>query len=64
MSYEFRLPNVSGKTPESQIAQLQAFLRQHIQELNFVMGALESRGLTQQQRQEIREMTGTSRGKS
>lgn len=39
--YEFRMPNVSGKTSEEQVAQILSFLRQHIQELNFVMRNLQ-----------------------
>lgn len=36
MSYEFRSPNLNGQTPETQIQQILSFLRQHIQQLNWV----------------------------
>lgn len=41
MSYEFRMPNVSGTSTENQVRQIVSFLRQHIQELNYVVGKLE-----------------------
>ncbi len=41
MSYEFRMPNITGKTAEEQVAQLISFLRQHIQELNFAMKSMD-----------------------
>lgn len=36
MSFEFRSPNLNGQTTETQIQQLLSFLRQHIQQLNWV----------------------------
>ena len=36
MSFEFRSPNLNGQTPETQIQQILSFLRQHIQQLNWV----------------------------
>lgn len=42
MSYEFRMPNINGRTAEEQVAQLVSFLRQHIQELNFAMKSMDS----------------------
>ncbi len=35
---EFRLPNISGGTPEQQLKQMQSFLHQHIRQLNFAIG--------------------------
>lgn len=40
MNYEFRTPNVNGRTPEEQVQQILSYLRQHIQELNYVVGNL------------------------
>lgn len=56
MSYEFRLPNVSGNTAESRMRQILGYLRQHVQELNFVVRDLESQGLTEKQRQEVEKI--------
>lgn len=41
MSYEFRMPNVSGTSTENQVRQILSFLHQHIQELNYVVSKLE-----------------------
>lgn len=35
------MPNVSGDTAEGQVKQLVSFLRQLVQELNYVVGKLE-----------------------
>lgn len=40
MSYEFRVPNVNGRTTEEQVQQILSYLRQHVQELNYVVGNL------------------------
>ena len=40
MSYEFRTPNVSGRTTEEQVQQIISYLRQLVQELNYVVGNL------------------------
>lgn len=40
MSYEFRTPNVNGRTTEEQVQQILSYLRQHVQELNYVVGSL------------------------
>ena len=37
MSYEFRMPNVNGKTTEEQMQQVISYLRQLVQELNYVV---------------------------
>lgn len=62
MSYEFRMPNVSGRTGEEQVRQLLSYLRQHIQELNFVMRDLNRQGLTEKQRQEVEEIVKAEKG--
>lgn len=41
MSFEFRFPNLNGQTPDTQIQQLLSFLRQHIQQLNWVFQNLD-----------------------
>lgn len=41
MSYEFPLPNLGAGTREDQLRQLQSFLRQHVQRLNWVLRTLE-----------------------
>ena len=41
MSYEFPLPNLGTGTREDQLRQLQSFLRQHVQRLNWVLRTLE-----------------------
>ncbi len=66
MSYEFRQPSVSASTAESQTRQLLSFLRQHIQELNFVVRNLEragTGGLTEAQRKEVQAMVDKAMGK-
>lgn len=52
MSYEFRMPNVSGVSAEDQVRQIVSFLRQHIQELNFVVGKLEKQQETSKKQDE------------
>lgn len=52
MSYEFRMPNVSGASTENQVRQIVSFLRQHIQELNFVVSKLEKEQETSQKQDE------------
>lgn len=42
MSFEFRSPNLSAQTAEGQIQQLLSFLRQHVQQLNWVLKNLET----------------------
>ena len=46
MSAQFRLPNVTGGTPEEQIRQLSSFLYQHIQELTWTINNMETGTLT------------------
>ena len=41
MSYEFPLPNLGAGTREDQLRQLQSFLRQHVQRLNWVLRDLD-----------------------
>lgn len=63
MSYEFRSPNVSGQTPEAQLQQLLSFLRQHIQQLNWVLQDMEGKeaaNLTQEQQRAVIEAAGQS----
>ena len=42
MSFEFRSPNLSAQTAEAQVQQLLSFLRQHVQQLNWVLKNLET----------------------
>lgn len=42
MSVEFRSPNLSARNAEGQIQQLLSFLRQHVQQLNWVLKNLET----------------------
>lgn len=63
MSYEFRSPNVTGADAGEQAAQLLSFLRQHIQQLNWVVKSLEGAGeraASETQRQELLEAVGQS----
>lgn len=62
MSYEFRMPNVSGATTESQVQQLISFLRQHIQELNFAVRSLEGTRTEEQEVQDRIEKALAKRG--
>lgn len=54
MSYEFRTPSLTAATVQGQLGQLTSFLRQHIEQLNWVVKGLDagdSAALTQAQRQ-------------
>ncbi len=46
------MPNVSGGSTENQVRQIVSFLRQHIQELNFVVGKLEKQQETSRKQDE------------
>lgn len=39
---DFRLPNITGKTPEEQIEQLKNYLYSLVQELNWALNTLET----------------------
>lgn len=63
MSYEFRAPKVSGTKAEEQVSQILSFLRQHIRELNWVMGHLDGTkedGLSEGQKTAVLEAVGQS----
>lgn len=63
MSFEFRSPNLNGQTPETQIQQLLSFLRQHIQQLNWVFRNVdtnESAELTEGQRKAVEDIVSQS----
>lgn len=63
MRYEFRAPKVSGVRAEEQVSQILSFLRQHVRELNWVMGRLdggEQEGLTEGQKKAVLETVGQS----
>lgn len=42
MSYTFRLPNITATTPEGKMAQMQSFLYQTVEQLNWALNTLES----------------------
>ena len=42
MSYSFRLPNITATTPQGQLAQMQSFLYQTVEQLNWALNAIES----------------------
>ena len=63
MSVEFRSPNLSGRTPEDQLRQLLSFLRQHIQQLNWVLRNLDETRqdtLTQEQAKAVTDTVSRS----
>lgn len=41
MTPKLRYPNITGRTPEEQIAQLKSYLYQLIDELNFVLSTMD-----------------------
>lgn len=45
MSYSFRLPNITATTPQGQLAQMQSFLYQTVEQLNWALNTIES-GIT------------------
>ena len=42
MSYSFKLPNITATTPEGKLQQMQSFLYQTVEQLNWALNALES----------------------
>ena len=42
MSYSFRLPNITATTPQGQLAQMQSFLYQTVEQLNWALNTIES----------------------
>ena len=42
MSYTFRLPNITATTPEGKLQQMQSFLYQTVEQLNWALNAIES----------------------
>lgn len=42
MSYTFRLPNITATTPEGKMAQMQSFLYQTVEQLNWALNTLEA----------------------
>lgn len=44
MSYNFRLPNITAMTPEGKLEQMQSFLYQTVEQLNWALNAVESAG--------------------
>lgn len=42
MSYSFRLPNITAKTPEGQLRQMHSFLYQTVEQLNWALNTIES----------------------
>lgn len=42
MSYHFNLPNITATTPEGKLAQMQSFLYQTVEQLNWALNALET----------------------
>lgn len=59
MSYEFRSPNLSGQTPEAQIQQLLSFLRQHVQQLNWVFRNVDVGEQTDLTKDQLKTVTDT-----
>lgn len=44
MSYTFRLPKITATTPQGQLQQMQSFLYQTVEQLNWALNAIESGG--------------------
>lgn len=44
MSFNFRLPNITAPTPEGKLVQMQSFLYQTIEQLNWALNAIETGG--------------------
>lgn len=44
MSFNFRLPNITATTPEGQLSQMQSFLYQTVEQLNWALNAIETGG--------------------
>lgn len=44
MSYNFRLPNITATTPDGKLAQMQSFLYQTVEQLNWALNTLETVG--------------------
>ena len=44
MSYNFRLPNITATTPEGKLAQMQSFLYQTVEQLNWALNTIETGG--------------------
>ena len=42
MSYTFKLPNISATTPQGQLAQMQSFLYQTVEQLNWALNTIEA----------------------
>lgn len=42
MSYNFRLPNITATTPEGKLQQMQSFLYQTVEQLNWAMNAIQT----------------------
>ena len=42
MSYSFRLPNITATTPQGQLAQMQSFLYQTVEQLNWALNTVDS----------------------
>ena len=42
MSYSFKLPNITATTPDGKLAQMQSFLYQTIEQLNWALNTIES----------------------
>lgn len=38
-----RYPNITGKTPEEQIKQMESYMRQLVDQLNYLLGMIEQR---------------------
>ena len=46
MSYSFKLPNITATTPDGKLAQMQSFLYQTIEQLNWALNTIEAGGGT------------------
>ena len=44
MSYSFKLPNITAATPEGKLQQMQSFLYQTVEQLNWALNTIESGG--------------------
>ena len=62
MSFNFRLPNITATSPEGKLQQMQSFLYQTVEQLNWALNAIET-GTSSSQAANQNSMTGGSEEK-